>query len=268
MQMLRLIAAAAIATGGLAFAAPALAAPKGPAGAPEAGPVILVAGQGGVEDSDWLKDQDDRDRRRERSRAREQDRKDGRAERRQDRREERRADRGDRRDDDWHRNDGRGGDWDHDRHGGQDHNHDWDRRGWDRRGWDGHDRRWGDDRRNDWGNSYRWGYPYGWNRGNHYGWDRGNHYGWDRGAPNGWRPGYGQPSRFMRAYHHPQYRYWVGRHLPRRNFEVVRRYEDYYLPRPGRGTYYARSGNDVYLVAESTRRILDAFLLADGSYRR
>lgn len=275
MQSLRLIAAAAIATGGLAFAAPALAAPKGPAAAPEAGSVLLVAGQRGVEDSHWLNDQDGRDQRRDRERSgeRDTDRQGGQADRRQERHEERRADRGDRRDDDWRRedwrredwrrDDGRHGDWSHDRWGRSDWNHDrWGqgdrdhRRDWARRDWD----RFGRDWHRDDGRGYGGGYPYGW--------DRGNHYGWERGAAYGARPGYGRPGWHARAYQHPQYRYWVGRRLPRQHYEVVHRYDDYFLPRPGRGTYYARHDNDVYLVAESTRRILGAYVLMDGSYRR
>jgi Ni/Co efflux regulator RcnB len=45
---------------------------------------------------------------------------------------------------------------------------------------------------------------------------------------------------------------------------VIHEYDDYYLPPPRRGHYYARVGNDVYLVAEATKRIIDAFVLLDA----
>jgi Ni/Co efflux regulator RcnB len=48
---------------------------------------------------------------------------------------------------------------------------------------------------------------------------------------------------------------------------VIRDYDDYYLPPPRRGHYYARVDNDVYLVAEATKRIIDAFVLLDAAGR-
>jgi len=45
---------------------------------------------------------------------------------------------------------------------------------------------------------------------------------------------------------------------------VIHEYDDYNLPPPRRGHYYARVDNDVYLVAEATKRIIDAFVLLDA----
>ena len=45
---------------------------------------------------------------------------------------------------------------------------------------------------------------------------------------------------------------------------MIHEYDDYNLPPPRRGQYYARVDNDVYLVAEATKRIIDAFVLLDA----
>lgn len=97
-------------------------------------------------------------------------------------------------------------------------------------------------------------------RGNHYGWERGNHYGWGK---NGRNPGYdgrwsGDRSDWRAERRHSR---WTGQHIGRVNSSLMPDYEAYNLPRPGPGQYYARSGNDAYLVTEGTQRILDAFVL-------
>ena len=45
---------------------------------------------------------------------------------------------------------------------------------------------------------------------------------------------------------------------------MIHEYDDYYLPPPRRGHYYARVDDDVYLVAEATKLIIDAFVLLDA----
>jgi hypothetical protein len=61
---------------------------------------------------------------------------------------------------------------------------------------------------------------------------------------------------------HPRYPYWKGRYLPPRGrYLVITNYWDYYLPRPPHGHFYVREGDDVFLVLEATRSILDAFIL-------
>lgn len=101
--------------------------------------------------------------------------------------------------------------------------------------------------------------------------DRGNHYGWDRGRHYGWRDGdrkyYKNGQKHWRAGHHPRHRYWAGRRLPRTQYVVIERYDDYYLPPPRRGHYYVRSGNDVFLIAQATHLIVDAFVLLDAASR-
>lgn len=62
----------------------------------------------------------------------------------------------------------------------------------------------------------------------------------------------------------PRYSYWKGRRLPPRgHYYVIRDYRHYYLPPPPRGYYYVRNGNDVFLVLEATRTIIDAFILLE-----
>jgi Ni/Co efflux regulator RcnB len=139
----------------------------------------------------------------------------------------------------------------------------WDRRAdrrddrWDRRA----DRR--DHRRDD-----RWDRradrrDYRWDRGNHYGWDRGKHYGWRDGG----HKHYKHKHKRWHAGHHPRHRSWAGRRLPRTHYVVIERYNDYYLPPPRRGHYYARVDNDVFLVAQATHLIVDAFVLLDAASR-
>lgn len=67
-----------------------------------------------------------------------------------------------------------------------------------------------------------------------------------------------------RTQRHPRYRYWRGRRLPPRGrFLVIANYWDYYLPAPPYGHYYVREGNDVFLVLEATRLIVDSFILLE-----
>lgn len=97
-------------------------------------------------------------------------------------------------------------------------------------------------------------------RGNHYGWQRGMHYGWDKNGRDSdfddRRYGDGSDWRAERR----QSR-WTGQDIGRVNSSVLRDYDAYDLPRPGPGQYYARSGNEVFLVTEGTRQIMDAFVL-------
>jgi len=61
---------------------------------------------------------------------------------------------------------------------------------------------------------------------------------------------------------HPRWSYWKGRRLPPHGrYYVVRDYGAYHLPRPPRGYYYVRDNDDVFLVLETTRTIVDAFVL-------
>jgi Ni/Co efflux regulator RcnB len=135
----------------------------------------------------------------------------------------------------------------------------WDRRAerrddrWERRS-ERRDDRW--DKRRD----HRWEHRH--DRGNHYGWDRGRHYGWDRDHKH-----YKKKHKRWHAGHHPRHRYWAGRRLPRTHYVVIERYNDYYLPPPRRGHYYARVDNDVFLVAQATHLIVDAFVLLDAASR-
>ena len=65
-----------------------------------------------------------------------------------------------------------------------------------------------------------------------------------------------------RTKRHPRRPHWRGRHLPRHGrYLVITNYWDYYLPPPPYGHYYVREGNDVFLVLEATRMIIDAFIL-------
>jgi len=107
----------------------------------------------------------------------------------------------------------------------------------------------------------RWDYR--WDRGNHYGWDRGKHYGWSDGG----HKHYKHKHKHWRTDRHPRYRYWAGRPLPRTRYVVIERYNDYYLPPPRRGHYYVQSGSDVFLVAQATHLIVDAFVLLDAARR-
>jgi len=68
---------------------------------------------------------------------------------------------------------------------------------------------------------------------------------------------------------HPRRPKWKGRHLPRHGrYLVITNYWDYGLHRPPRGHYYVREGNDVFLVLEATRAIIDAFILFELLDRR
>jgi len=57
---------------------------------------------------------------------------------------------------------------------------------------------------------------------------------------------------------------WKGRRLPpAAHYHVITRYWDYGLPPPPRGYFYVRSDRDVFLVLETTRTIIDAFILLE-----
>lgn len=74
--------------------------------------------------------------------------------------------------------------------------------------------------------------------------------------------------RHVRLWHrHPRRAYWVGRRFPyeRRYYVVIRDYHHYHLPPPPRGHFYARVDDEVFLVAEATKRIIDAFVLLDAA---
>lgn len=115
-----------------------------------------------------------------------------------------------------------------------------------------------------------------WSRNRHGDWrgDRGRHLGWDRGRGHDrhWRDHRrDKKDKFSAKKHkrwhaqkHPRHRYWHGRHFPRVKYVVIRDYDRYYLPPPRRGHFYARVDNDVFLVAEGTKRIIDAFVLFDA----
>ena len=76
--------------------------------------------------------------------------------------------------------------------------------------------------------------------------------------------GHGQHRRRIGWRQHPRDWYWVGRHVPHDRFAVIRDYRRYQLPPPGPGHFYARADRDVFLIAEGTRRIIDAFLLFEA----
>ena len=78
-----------------------------------------------------------------------------------------------------------------------------------------------------------------------------------------WRYDYDRRERW-RTGRHPKHRHWHGRRLPPRGgYYVITRYWDYHLPPPPRGYYYVREGNDVFLVLEATRTIIEAFILLE-----
>jgi nickel/cobalt transporter regulator len=44
-------------------------------------------------------------------------------------------------------------------------------------------------------------------------------------------------------------------------------HDEYYLPRPREGEFYARIGGDIYLLAEATKRVIEAINLVDAATR-
>lgn len=44
-------------------------------------------------------------------------------------------------------------------------------------------------------------------------------------------------------------------------------YDDYHLPAPRTGQFYARIGGDIYLLAEATKRVIEAINLVDAATR-
>ncbi len=44
-------------------------------------------------------------------------------------------------------------------------------------------------------------------------------------------------------------------------------YDEYRLPRPQLGYFYANIGGDIYLLAEATKRVIEAINLVDAATR-
>ncbi len=68
--------------------------------------------------------------------------------------------------------------------------------------------------------------------------------------------------------HHKHNKHWVrGDHIPH---DVVYHrvyYDEYRLPRPQPGYFYASIGGDIYLLAEATKRVIEAINLVDATTR-
>ena len=68
--------------------------------------------------------------------------------------------------------------------------------------------------------------------------------------------------------HHKHNKHWVrGDHIPH---DVVYHrvyYDEYRLPRPQSGYFYASIGGDIYLLAEATKRVIEAINLVDTATR-
>ncbi len=68
--------------------------------------------------------------------------------------------------------------------------------------------------------------------------------------------------------HHKHNKHWVrGDHIPH---DVVYHrvyYDEYRLPRPQPGYFYASIGGDIYLLAEATKRVIEAINLVDTATR-
>ena len=68
--------------------------------------------------------------------------------------------------------------------------------------------------------------------------------------------------------HHKHNKHWVrGDHIPH---DVVYHrvyYDEYRLPRPQPGYFYANIGGDIYLLAEATKRVIEAINLVDAATR-
>lgn len=86
---------------------------------------------------------------------------------------------------------------------------------------------------------------------------------WDRDRSR-WRWEYERRERW-RTKRHPRHDHWVGQHLPpRRPYMVILDWRNYDLPRPRPGYAYVRVDRDVFLIAEATKRIIDAFVLLEA----
>ncbi len=63
-------------------------------------------------------------------------------------------------------------------------------------------------------------------------------------------------------------KHWVrGDYIPH---DVTYRriyYDEYHLPAPRSGHFYARIGGDIYLLAEATQRVIEAINLVDAATR-
>jgi Ni/Co efflux regulator RcnB len=63
-------------------------------------------------------------------------------------------------------------------------------------------------------------------------------------------------------------KHWkAGEYIPRDVAYRRVRYGDYDLPRPQPGYIYADVGGDIYLLAEATRRVIEAVILVDAASR-
>lgn len=47
------------------------------------------------------------------------------------------------------------------------------------------------------------------------------------------------------------------------NYRVIVRYDDYHLPQPRPGQVYIETGRDIYLIAEATKRVIEAVNLIE-----
>lgn len=51
------------------------------------------------------------------------------------------------------------------------------------------------------------------------------------------------------------------------HYRVIVRYDDYRLPRPWPGHVYIETGRDIYLIAEATKRVIEAVNLIEKAGR-
>ena len=50
-------------------------------------------------------------------------------------------------------------------------------------------------------------------------------------------------------------------------YRVIVRYDDYHLSRPRPGHVYIETGRDIYLIAEATKRVIEAVNLVEKATR-
>ena len=81
-------------------------------------------------------------------------------------------------------------------------------------------------------------------------------------------PGLAKKGSCIPPGHRKHHRQWVrGDHIPH---DVVYHrvyYDEYRLPRPQPGYFYADIGGDIYLLAEATKRVIEAINLVDAATR-
>lgn len=131
---------------------------------------------------------------------------------------------------------------------GRGHDRDWRRgRGHDRDWWRGrgHDRDWAKKRQKKWAKERRK---------------------WAK-QQRQHRKEWAKQQRRWHARQHPRHPRWVGRPFRHDRYSVLREFDRYSLPPPWGGQFYAQSGNEIFLVDEATRMILDAFVFSDA-FRR